>query len=249
MVTGVLVALALQAVYQHSEARKRERDYLRQMRAELRQTEASLLYSDSVLEANDHAGIMLVRAYRTNTPRDSILQWLAVFTAGGRGRPVLGTAEALVASGDLRLIRDDSLRAAIPTYIARTRNAVEALSSLEDEFQRQRESLSGVVDANQAAVDAIKQGNPGATGLTATSAPRDSRLLGTRFADTAYTPLPTTIQHTPFPIDVEAMLRDRAAYRALDRMAWANWAHRAIRRRIRTQAEELRIKVEQLEPH
>lgn len=234
VVTGVLVALAMQSLYQRKEARQREREYVEQLRAELKQTLASMLFSDSVLASSDRAGVMLVRAYRQTAPRDSVLIWLSNVSAGARGRPVLGTAQALVASGDLRLMHDSALRAAIPTYIARMEQAVETLRDLEEDFQRQRALLGEAVDVNEAvrevgAADhnqqAVESGTAG--------------LLGTRYADSTYSPLPGKADRTPFPIDVNAILKDRKAYQALDRMSWAKWGHKAVRGRIRKMAEEL----------
>lgn len=49
--------------------------------------------------------------------QDSLARWIHRCWVLEDARPVLGTAEALVATGDLALIRDDSLRTAIMTYL------------------------------------------------------------------------------------------------------------------------------------
>lgn len=237
VVTGVLVALALQALYQRGQDHEREAEYIRQLTVELKQTKASMAFSDSLLAPTDMAGVKLLRAYRATASEDSIKSWLAAFTAAGRGRPVIGTAEALVASGDLRLIRNDSLRIAIPIYIARVKNATEVLIDLEREFQAQRGALSGSVDVTSVATEQLKRGQLAVDAARADL--NDPRRYGTRFADTAYTPLPRQVTREPFPVDAAALLSDRNAYRAIDRMVWANWSHKGVRRRIVGMADEL----------
>jgi hypothetical protein len=58
-------------------------------------------------------------------------------------RPVLGTAEALVASGDFGAVRDDSLRAAILRYLDVTRERmVDQLQARDAALRAQRELVS-----------------------------------------------------------------------------------------------------------
>jgi hypothetical protein len=59
---------------------------------------------------------MLVRSFRLNPPppRDSLIAWSLAAPNVLITVPTIGTAETIVASGDLRLIRNDSLRLALP---------------------------------------------------------------------------------------------------------------------------------------
>jgi hypothetical protein len=61
--------------------------------------------ADSFVASADRAGVMLLRSYRAPAPRDSILVWLNLVSRWAFHLPVTGTAEALVTSSDLRLIR------------------------------------------------------------------------------------------------------------------------------------------------
>ena len=123
VVTGVLVALAVGAWWQGRQDAATERAYLRQLAADLRETEQATLAADAFLRPVDRAGSLLWLAFYESDPppRDSLLAWAERSMWTSTVRPVLGTAEALVATGDLALIRDDSLRTAVTAYLERTR--------------------------------------------------------------------------------------------------------------------------------
>jgi hypothetical protein len=225
VVTGVLVALAVQALYQRSSDRARERAYLRQLKSELIATEQLMDTGDSISREPDHAGVMVVRAYRTHPPRDSILLWLGALGRSFSALPIVGTAEALVASGDLSLVEDDSLRFAIADYVARNRSSAQLMQSALQHWNEMRTQLSYIVDLNEGVVANPDLANP-------------------RMRDTLYSPLPHATSPRIFPIDTDALLRNRVAYAALDRMNWAKYVCWLARDRMRQSARELRRRVE-----
>ncbi|GAB5535570.1 MAG: hypothetical protein Rubg2KO_18190 [Rubricoccaceae bacterium] len=104
--------------------RSREQTYLNEIRRDLIETEASLQDAASRIGVTRDATSSLIRAAYDpdTTPRDSLALWL--FEAQYIGIPAyrMGTARALVETGDLQLIRDDSTRI--------------TLSRLVDDFQR-----------------------------------------------------------------------------------------------------------------
>ena len=119
VVTGVLVALAVGAWWQGRQDAATERAYLRQLASDLRETEQAAADADAFLRPVDRAGSLLWLAFyeADPPPRDSLLVWAERSMWTSTVRPVLGTAEALVATGDLALIRDDSLRTAVTAYL------------------------------------------------------------------------------------------------------------------------------------
>ena len=225
VVTGVLVALAVQAAYQGGQDRQRERAYLQQLAAELRATGATMAAGDRFTAPGDRAGVMLLRAYRSPTPADSILVWLNSVGRFSFHLPVTGTAEALISSGDLRLIRSDSLRAAITSYVGNHRPNLSTLQSAIDSWQSSLQDLTRVVDLNEAA-----------------------RLMpayaSVKLRDSTYSPLPPQAARSGFAIDPDELLRDRAAYAALDRMNSAKYVARLMRARISIEALALRSLVD-----
>ena len=227
VVTGVLVALAIQAVVQDAQDHKREREYLAEIANELNMTSRLMLRSDSAARAADSANVRLLRAYRvTNPDHDSIYKWLSLLTVQQAPRPIFGTMQALVNSGDLRLIRDDSIRAALPLYLTRISGVVDILHSTEDEWQRQRDVLEQLVDLRDAEL------HSGVTGMGVQS----------RFVYAS--PVPVNPTRAPFPINIDAMLRDQRVYHAIDRMAWAKYVVALYRHRIIVGTDSLRARID-----
>jgi hypothetical protein len=118
VVTGVLMALAVQAWYQHQQDRGREQSYLRQISADLEETERRIARADSVYQRGDQAITALLSAYQSAElpSEDSVAVWIWSSRRYRAPAPVMETVESLATTGELRLIRDDSLRAAILSY-------------------------------------------------------------------------------------------------------------------------------------
>ncbi|HKP77271.1 MAG TPA: hypothetical protein VJT67_17195 [Longimicrobiaceae bacterium] len=132
VVLGVLCALAAQAWWDHHEERGRERDYLRQLLADTRENERRL---DEAIGTDSIAGRFNARAIdalTSTTPppaADSVVEWIVRAGASSDLQPLAGNYRALIGTGDLRLVRTDSLRALLASYAA----------SLENESERQRQ--------------------------------------------------------------------------------------------------------------
>lgn len=132
IVAGVLCALAAQAWWEQRENREREATYLRQLLADTR------LNAERVREAvaiDSAAGVAARRAADALTstgappPADSLVEWISGAGVGSEPQTVSGSYRAVVGTGELRLIRSDTLRAALAAYA----------SFLENETERQRQ--------------------------------------------------------------------------------------------------------------
>lgn len=129
---SVLVALAGQAWWQAREERTRELQYLRQLLADTRENERRLTetitYDSLAVEANVKVQAVLARA-RPTPSADSVLDWMRRAGSTTDFNPVSGTYRALIGTGDLRLVSNDSLRSRLTQYAAR----------LESEGENQRD--------------------------------------------------------------------------------------------------------------
>ena len=119
VVLGVVIGFQVTAWGQGRADRATEQTYLRQLAADLRETERDLARVDSLMAEAERSSISLAVALRLATPpsRDSLVFWSSQLISQQMPNPVTGTAEALVATGDLGLIRDDGLRSAISDYL------------------------------------------------------------------------------------------------------------------------------------
>jgi hypothetical protein len=122
IVAGVLAALGAQAWWEGREERGRERDYLAQLHADTRENERRLDDAIAVDSAAGRAAERLTAAlYGPGPlpPADTVLRWIGDRTlASSDFQPLSGTYGALLATGDIRLIRTDSLRALLVAYDA-----------------------------------------------------------------------------------------------------------------------------------
>jgi hypothetical protein len=148
VVTGVLVALLLNAWYQNRENGIREERYLQQLTGELHATERLMSQADSVSLLRDAGIKALVKMYRENTPpvRDSVLIW-SLQIGFDNPVPVLGTVDALITTGDINLVRDPAVRAALTSYLSTTRDYLMPwILQLERDFMEARTAYRAHVD-------------------------------------------------------------------------------------------------------
>lgn len=228
VVTGVLVALSVQSWYEARQDQARELAYLRQLASDLRETERLMLNTDSASRLGEHSITMLARAYNAEFPvRDSVLKWVAGIGGVAYRLPITGTAEALVSSGDLGLIRSDSLRAAIPAYITRTKGLTELYSRATERWYQLRIDLRSVIEPFDAAALA--------------RAPRRSQDVR---GNPQFDPRPEEIERVAFPIDTESFLRNRNAYGIVSEMNTARSLLWYIRSDMRQDAHRLAVLVE-----
>lgn len=117
VVCGVLVALALNAYYQGRVEAQREAGYIQQLAADLRESEAVLERALAGNEA-ERAKLMQLLALFSREEAPSLEAFRELTTFSIRPvQPTLSTAQAVVETGDLNLISDDSLRSAIIQYV------------------------------------------------------------------------------------------------------------------------------------
>jgi hypothetical protein len=118
VVSGVLVALALNAYVGSRQDAVREQAYLVQLAADLRQSEEAFA---SAVEQNEAEIAQLHRLSDAFTaeppPPDSVLDRL-ISVGFSSNEPVTGTARALLQTGDLHLVQDDSIRSAVIGFVA-----------------------------------------------------------------------------------------------------------------------------------
>jgi len=137
IVASVLAALAAQAWWQSREERGREHDSLRQLLADTRENERRLdeaIRTDSVAASATGRALDALTSARP-VSADSLVVWVEGAGSSSNFQPLDGNYRALVGTGDLRLVRNDSLRALLASYA----------SSLESEGARQAQLRAAVM--------------------------------------------------------------------------------------------------------
>jgi len=121
---GALAALAGQAWWQNRLDREREHDYLRHLLADTRENSRRidrLIVDDSTSEQTVRRVAAFVYDSGAPPARDTLVAWFidGGFFSSSAFYPLTDTYTALLATGDLRLIRDESLRRELVAYAAR----------------------------------------------------------------------------------------------------------------------------------
>ncbi len=124
IIVGVLVALAIDEWRGTLQDEEREQEYLTQLAADLRATEEMFVAAAELNAPWQNAARQLVGLFEQRGPADieTVRRLLADARQFNNPVPVLGTAEALVSTGDLRLIRDPRIRSEITRYLSRSRD-------------------------------------------------------------------------------------------------------------------------------
>ncbi|WP_412061322.1 hypothetical protein [Rubrivirga sp. IMCC45206] len=139
VVLGVVIGFQVTAWGQERADQDKEQTYLRQLSRDLAETERLAVDLARTMAPLERAPRRLAQAYfhPEPPPRDSVVHWAAVAPAYWEISPVLGTAEALVSTGDIGLIRDDSLRIAITAYLEKARENIRGWGAWKDVLLQQ----------------------------------------------------------------------------------------------------------------
>lgn len=166
IVLGVLVALWVNDWNQARQDRHRERTDLRQLLVTTQENErrieaaiaddsSALLSSRKLLDALSRQGAL--------PPADSLSAWRSGALRFSEFFPLTGTYTALAQTGDLNLIRDDSLRARVATYSGELEGAMQQLRDWTEAFHRNVEELVRLIPV-QLVVEAYTGRNSGGAG-------------------------------------------------------------------------------------
>lgn len=121
IVAGVSVALAADAFWEFRTEVQREAEYLGQIRSDLTENERRLLAAledEDMIEASVQRAIDAFVLAQSVSP-DSAQAWFHTRRGLNYADPRLltGTIDALISTGDLRLIRDPSVRQGLMSYL------------------------------------------------------------------------------------------------------------------------------------
>ena len=116
---SILLAFAIQAWWESSQERERERQLLAGLHAEFTENLGRLNTNLAGHESIRDAALALLEVSDSGTPvsRDSIAELLkSVFIDAYSYNPTVGTLEGLIASGELRLISNAELRSVLAAW-------------------------------------------------------------------------------------------------------------------------------------
>ena len=233
VVLGVVIGFQVTGWGQARSDAAKEQVYLRQLAADLDETESMIRDVNTWMAKRERAGGEFVRAFRSpeRPPRDSLIWWrhLQQFKLAV---PVMGTVNALLATGDLALIRDDSLRSAITAYSQTITRITQNQQSWAERLRDGRAAL----EAPMSMYDVRAELTPP---VVLDSMARADPMLGIQTGDA----------RIPFPFTVESVLTNREAATAAAAIQMALRNLRGMRRNMLRGTVALRQRVDaQIDP-
>ena len=146
---GVLLAFALNAWWEGQREADRETAYLRQLLTDVRDYERHLLASiahDETMQANAARVLAFTHSDAPAPPMDSLALWVLNGFNFSDVRPIRGTLEALVQSGDVALIRNERLRQRVISAAGYMDYTLEKLQRTEHDLSAFMSTLALEVD-------------------------------------------------------------------------------------------------------
>jgi hypothetical protein len=199
VVSGVMVALALTSWAGERRDLGREQAYLRQLSTDLAANEASLQEYIALHRNRAEAAARVLHRFWLEDPSadDTLVADLSLPRGNARYRPILGTAEALISTGDLNLIRSDPLRASVLAYVEGVNFSLADVHRYEETYFR-----------------------PAVTALFRT--PHLTPFTERHSTDHAVAARPTKVERVPFPTSLDDVLRDRNVFDAYNQLLVAH---------------------------
>ena len=151
VVTGVLVALTLNAWWGSRLDTEREHAYIRQLRTELNVSVTQLRRELQIQRDSERAAVQLQRAalLAVRPPEDSLVTWAIDVNYYSDPSPNLGTARALITTGDLLLLQDPDLRSAVVDVVESAAYTEAQLNIWQPFFLNAIDRLDGVLSNTQ----------------------------------------------------------------------------------------------------
>ena len=148
VVVGVVLGFQISAWGQAQADRAKEEQYLFQLIQDIKATESHIdEVNEWLLVSEIHSGALQRAFLSTERPSPDSLHNLILRSSGfWKLNAITGTADALVATGDLALIRSDSIRTAVTSYLRTVDYEEELQSVVLEALTEQTDELVGLLD-------------------------------------------------------------------------------------------------------
>ncbi|WP_412067970.1 hypothetical protein [Rubrivirga sp. IMCC43871] len=225
VIAGVVIGFQVTAWGQARANVAKEQAYLRQIVADLDMSVARLDREQPFFAETDRDAALLVQAFRTpeRPELDSLLHWRQWAGYYRFPRVVTATADGLAATGDLALIRDDSLRSVLAMLPSEVQGFVVAADFQNSEIRRAVHGLNEGMDKVEAELSKYSD------------ADRDSVARADPMSF-----FPAGEIRRPFPVVVEGILSDDQLYAQAVTLLDARRDQRNNRKALRRYLIELR---------
>ena len=187
VVIGILIALQINNWNSQRKDRIREQLFIEQLSADLQTTVNEVkgiivFFQDRAMAS----GRVIHAFYKPESQNETIINDIFIPLSNGPYMPVMGSARALVSSGNIDMIKSSEVRSAIISYIETIEAIVSDVGRYEESYYRK-----SIIDINeQISLSSFRADDYKIRGL--------KPYLQTEFS-TAVNPIPDEFDHFPFP--------------------------------------------------
>ena len=201
---GILLALQVNEWNNEKNRNKAEKAIIEQLKIELVTSKIQLeKLIESQEESAEASAIICHSFWKNKIPHDSIIDYMRRPLGNTVYSPVLGTAKSLINSGNLSLIKSNTLKNAITVYVERVESSLKDINRYEETYYRRGiEIINEVIPvaalgSKSQLKDYIKKSN----------SPSFETSRNDKFSAR-----PNVIEKIPFETDLEQLFQDKRIY-------------------------------------
>ena len=211
VVIGILIALSINSWNNTRKNQNREAVFVNQLAADLQTSTVDLKEIMEFFSDNAIACSKVVHAfYKPSLQKDFNPKIFINPLRNGHYIPVMGTAKALVSSGNIDLVKSVELRNAIIVYIEKTRALLMDVDRLEEfYFRKGMEAIDSQMYIQSLIAKYLEDNDY--------KYPKDRTDL-----QRAFRPIPENIEVIPFPITIEELFNNQLILQAYDYLLLAH---------------------------
>jgi len=206
VMVGILLALQVNNWNNERIREKEEHAIIAQLIADLQKSQTDLEKRIKWETQMARASAKVCHAFwKKNTPNDSIFKHMGRPLGSFTYSPTLGTARSLINSGNINIIKSDSIKNFITTYVEKVEYTIQDIKRYEETYYRKGvELLKQVVPSSslhpKSYFDKFFKGNSN----------EDNELS----RDDEFTDMPNQIEKIPFEADLQSLFNNQQIYTA-----------------------------------
>lgn len=203
---GILLALQVNEWNKEQNRKKDEAIIVAQLKSDLKQSVEGLEEIKEFSERRARASAIVCHAFwKKETPHDSIYQYMRIPRGNRIYSPTLGTLQSLISSGNITLLKSDSLKNDITVYLEEVDYKLKDISRYEETYYREGAGILNEIVAYHALYpkayfdDLIEKSND----------PSFEPAFKRRYSER-----PNVIEKVPFETNLQELFNDRKVFTA-----------------------------------
>lgn len=206
VMVGILLALQVNEWNKERNRKSEEKVIIEQLIEDLKMSQTDLQDMVKVLRENAKSSAIVCHAFwKKDLPHDSIFGHMRRPMGTATYSPTLGTAKSLISSGNIAVIKSDSIKNHITSYVEKVDYKLKDINRYEETYYRKGVELIMEIGPysllrDKSDFDEFFKGDP----VLWNGLPRNDKMV----------PTPNTIDRIPFEIDKAQLFNNKKVYTA-----------------------------------